>query len=69
MACFKRIELLGDLGEMKINLDNIISVSYYTDLQQNKKVVSIICRNGSVTDLVEGVHILDAEAVFNKFPS
>ena len=54
---------------MKINLDNIISVSYYTDLQQNKKVVSIICCNGSVTDLVEGVHILDAEAVFNKFPS
>ena len=37
MAYFKRIELLGDLGEMKINLDNIISVSYYTDLQQNKK--------------------------------
>lgn len=26
MAYFKRIELLGDLGELKINLDNIISV-------------------------------------------
>ena len=69
MAYFKRIELLGDLGELKINLDNIISVGCYTDLQQNKKVVSIICSNGNVTDLVEGVHILDAEAVFNKFPS
>ena len=66
MAHFIRIELLGDLGEIKINLDNVNAVSRYK--KEGKNIIEITFINGTTKLLQEGVTILDVEKVFNKFP-
>jgi len=66
MAYFIRINLLKDLGEIKINLNNITAVSL--EKEDNLKTVVISFVNNSDIKLVEGKHILDAKKTYDKFP-
>ena len=68
MAHFIRIPLLKDLGEVKINLDKISTVRLYKD-KEGKKTIDITFTNGNTKFFKEGYSILDAEKLFDKFPS
>lgn len=68
MAHFIRISLLKDLGEVKINLDKISTVRLYKD-KEGKKTIDITFINGNTKFFKEGYSILDAEKLFDKFPS
>jgi hypothetical protein len=61
-----RINLLKDLGEIKINLNNVTAVSLKKE--NNLKMVVISFVNNSDIKLVEGKHILDAKKTYDKFP-
>lgn len=65
---FIRIPLLKDLGEVKINLDKISTVRLYKD-KEGKKTIDITFINGDTKFFKEGYSILDAEKLFDKFPS
>ena len=67
MAYFIRISLLKDLGEIKINLNNVTAVSL--EEEDNLKAVVISFVNNSDIKLIEDIHILDAKKTFDKFPS
>jgi hypothetical protein len=66
MAYFIRISLLKDLGEIKINLNNVSAVSLKEE--NNLKIVVISFVDNSDIKLIEGKHILDAKKTFDKFP-
>ena len=66
MAYFIRINLLKDLGEIKINLNNVTDVSLKKE--NNIKTVVISFVNSSDIKLIEGKHILDAKKTYDKFP-
>ena len=68
MAYFIRIKLLDDLGEMKINLDKVTTVSISKG-DDNRKCINIHYDNDYDAILVEGISIKDAEQTFKKFPS
>ena len=61
-----RINLLKDLGEIKINLSNVTAVSLKKE--NNLKMVVISFVNNSDIKLIEGKHILDAKKTYDKFP-
>ncbi len=61
-----RINLLKDLGEIKINLNNVTAVSLKKE--NNLKMVVISFVNNSDIKLIEGKHILDAKKTYDKFP-
>ena len=67
MAHFIKIEFLDDLGEMKINLDKVTTVSINKG-DDNRKCINIHYDNGYDAILVEGISIKDAEQTFKKFP-
>jgi hypothetical protein len=66
MAYFIRISLLKDLGEIKINLNNVSAVSLKEE--NNLKIVVISFVDNADIKLIEGKHILDAKKTFDKFP-
>ena len=66
MAYFIRISLLKDLGEIKINLNNVSVVSLKKE--NNLKTVVIYFMDNADIKLVEGKHILDAKKTYDKFP-
>lgn len=61
-----RINLLKDLGEIKINLSNVTAVSLKKE--NNLKMVVISFVNNSDIKLIEGKHIFDAKKTYDKFP-
>ena len=67
MAHFIRIDLLEDLGQMKININNVTAVSLDIG-EDGRKRVTISFNDNSDIGLIENIHILDANYVFNKFP-
>lgn len=66
MAHFIRISLLKDLGEIKINLNNVIAISLKKE--DNLKTVVISFVDNSDIKLIEGKNILDAKKTYDKFP-
>lgn len=68
MAHFVRIDLLENLGQMKINIDNVIAVSLSTGEDGRKKVTISFTDNSFSMELIENIHIQDANFTYNRFP-
>jgi len=68
MAHFIKISLLENLGEIKINLDNVTAISLNKG-EDNRKMVVISFINGSDIKLIEDIHVLDANKTYERFPS
>lgn len=68
MAHFIRIPLLENLGEMKINLNNVTAISLNKG-EDNRKMVIISFVDGNDIKLIEDIHILDANKTYERFPS
>ena len=65
---FIEIELIKNLGKVKFNLNSVACITLNRREHDNKKQIIVTFIDGTHTTLVEDIHLLDAEKIYNKFP-